>query len=277
MIEKDEINRQAENQGLRFDQIEKDHVILWILRALSQSHLKPAGWVFKGGTCLRHCFYDGYRFSEDLDFSCRPAAGGIEETRSFLTTVADWIRNKSLLRLSVKEVHSSGGDFQAEIPIQYSRGGSRRQGLPEVKLHFTFDEPILTRARPRRVKPGFSDLTDFSVLSYSKEEILAEKMRALLQQQLKWPRPRDLYDLWFILCYKRERFDWKGLYRLFIEKCRVRKIEPDKHLLTSEELRAINETVWSRQLGAVMASVPDYAMAWREWAEFCSRTFAEQE
>jgi predicted nucleotidyltransferase component of viral defense system len=76
MIEKDEINRQAETQGLRFDQIEKDHVILWILRALAQPRLKPAGWVFKGGTCLRHCFYEGYRFSEDVDFSCSGLGSG---------------------------------------------------------------------------------------------------------------------------------------------------------------------------------------------------------
>ena len=43
MIEKEEINREAERQGLRFDQIEKDHVILWILFALSQPQLKPGG------------------------------------------------------------------------------------------------------------------------------------------------------------------------------------------------------------------------------------------
>lgn len=270
MIEKDEINRQAERQGLRFDQVEKDHVILWILRALAQPRLKPAGWVFKGGTCLRHCFYEGYRFSEDLDFSCRPATGGIEETLNLLTRVADWVRGTSHLRLSLKEAHSGEGDFQVEIPLEYSRGGPRKQGLPEVKVHLTFDEPILTRARLRRVRPGYSDLTGFSVLSYGKEEILAEKMRALLQQQMKWPRPRDLYDLWFILCNKRERFDWDALYRLFVEKCRVRKIEPDKRILTSQELRAANETVWLRQLGAVMVTVPDFATVWREWVKFCS-------
>ena len=66
MIGKEEINRRAKAEGLRFDQIEKAHVILWILQALAQPELKPKGWVFKGGTCLRHCFYSGYRFSEDL-------------------------------------------------------------------------------------------------------------------------------------------------------------------------------------------------------------------
>ena len=67
MIDKKEINTRVKAEGLRFDQIEKDHVIVWILRALSE--LQPPGWIFKGGTCLGHCYYSGYRFSEDLDFS----------------------------------------------------------------------------------------------------------------------------------------------------------------------------------------------------------------
>jgi hypothetical protein len=39
----------------------------------------------------------------------------------------------------------------------------------------------------RSVTPLYSDLSEFTVATYSKEEILAEKMRALLLQQLKWP------------------------------------------------------------------------------------------
>jgi len=275
MIDKEEINRRAKVEGLRFDQIEKDHVILWILHALSQPGLKPEGWVFKGGTCLRHCFYEGYRFSEDLDFSCRPTSGGIEDARTPLARMTKWVREKSLLRLSMKEAHTIEGDFQVEIPVEYSKGGSRRQGLPEIKLHLTFDEPILTESVVRQVKPVYSDLTVFSFLTYSKEEILTEKMRALLQQQMKWPRPRDLYDLWFILCHKREGFEWKELHRLFVEKCRVRRIEPDAELLISEVLRTTNERVWSRQLESVMATVPDFGMVWKEWVEFYSQTFVE--
>ena len=41
MIDKAEINQRVRAEGLRFDQIEKDHVILWVLYALSQPGLKP--------------------------------------------------------------------------------------------------------------------------------------------------------------------------------------------------------------------------------------------
>lgn len=32
---------------------------------------------------------------------------------------------------------------EISIPIEYNRGGARRQGLPQVKVHLTFDEPVL--------------------------------------------------------------------------------------------------------------------------------------
>lgn len=30
-------------------------------------------WVFKGGTCLKKCYFETYRFSEDLNFTVRDA------------------------------------------------------------------------------------------------------------------------------------------------------------------------------------------------------------
>lgn len=33
-------------------------------------------WVFKGGTCLKKCYFETYRFSEDLDFTRFPTAIG---------------------------------------------------------------------------------------------------------------------------------------------------------------------------------------------------------
>ena len=78
---------------------------------------------------------------------------------------------------------------------------------------------------------------------------VAEKLRSLLQQQKKWPRPRDLYDLWYILCRTREHFLWQELKLLFDEKCRIRDVQPDITSLTSGTLREWNENAWLSQLG----------------------------
>src|SRR4030042_4050809 len=134
--------------------------------------------------------------------------------------------------------HQSGcGDFQVEIPMEYDRGGLRRQKLPCVKIHLSFDEPILTEMITCSIKPRYPDLSDFVINAYSKEEIITEKMRALLQQQNKWPRPRDLFDLWFILCQSGEQFQLNRLKDIFIQQCQVRQIDPDKAGLISENLR----------------------------------------
>ncbi len=253
-----QLHRAAEQEGLRFDQIEKDYVILWILAGLSHSGAKEHGWVFKGGTCLRHCYYDGYRFSEDIDFSCEPEGENLEASLRLLETVAAWVVNESGIRLSVLAPLTVPGDFQIEIPVEYNRGGMRRQGLPQVKVHLTFDEPILDEAAVRPIKPGYADLSAFVIAAYSKKEIVAEKMRSLLQQQQKWPRPRDLYDLWYILCKSDEHFSWQELKPLFDEKCRVRGVQPDIEKLTSNTLLEWNEKAWLSRLGPMLKEVPDF-------------------
>jgi predicted nucleotidyltransferase component of viral defense system len=191
MITKAELHRFASLEGIRYDQVEKDYVIVWILYGLSQQDFSPAGWFFKGGTCLRHCYYPGYRFSEDIDFSCQPDVTDLYTAQIFLNQISTWISDNSGIFIAMKTALTIPGDFQVEIPAEYSRSGSRRQKLPTVKIHLTFDEPILTKATIRFVTPQYLDLTDFEMPCYSKEEIIAEKMRALLQQQMKWPRPRE--------------------------------------------------------------------------------------
>jgi len=267
MITKAELHRVAEKEGLRFDQVEKDYVILWLLSGLAHSGAKEHGWIFKGGTCLRHCYYKGYRFSEDIDFSCRPGEGNMDASLHLLDKVAAWVLRESGIRLSGQAPVTAPGDFQIEIPVEYDRGGTRRQGLPQVKVHLTFDEPVLDEAVARSVASGYSDLSAFSITTYSKKEILAEKLRSLLQQQKKWPRPRDLYDLWYILCESGERFSWKELKPLFDEKCRVRGVQPDIAGLTSDTLREWNEKAWRDRLWPMLKDVPDFDRVWKEWVK----------
>lgn len=271
MITTAELHRVAEEDGLRFDQAEKDYVILWLLSGLAQSGLVKHGWVFKGGTCLRHCYYKGYRFSEDIDFSCKPGGDNLESSLKLLQKATVQVQSESGIRLTVKEPLTIPGDFQIEIPLEYSRGGLRRQGLPQVKVHLTFDEPILEKPVICSINSTYSDLSPFKVHSYTKKEIVAEKLRTLLQQQKKWPRPRDLYDLWYMLCHSGEQFTWTELFPMFQEKCRVRDVKPDLSGLTSDKLREWNKNVWQDRLGPMLKELPDFNLVWKGWAETFQR------
>jgi len=68
MIPKAQILQASLVQELQPTTIEKDYVLGWVLYAISQ-HPSASKWVFKGGTCLKKCFFETYRFSEDLDFT----------------------------------------------------------------------------------------------------------------------------------------------------------------------------------------------------------------
>lgn len=69
MIEKGEILKISRQIGLNPSIIEKDYVLGWLLAGISTHPALRDVWVFKGGTCLKKCFFPKYRFSEDLDFT----------------------------------------------------------------------------------------------------------------------------------------------------------------------------------------------------------------
>ena len=69
MIDKFEILEMAASLGLQNFTIEKDYVLGWILMGIQKNSKTGNSWIFKGGTCLKKCFFGEYRFSEDLDFT----------------------------------------------------------------------------------------------------------------------------------------------------------------------------------------------------------------
>ena len=72
MIQHSEIKNLETEWGLREDIIEKDYVISWLLWGIGSHSALRDTWVFKGGTCLKKCYFETYRFSEDLDFTVLP-------------------------------------------------------------------------------------------------------------------------------------------------------------------------------------------------------------
>jgi predicted nucleotidyltransferase component of viral defense system len=52
--------------------IERDYCLAWLLNGIAESRLRSV-LAFKGGTALKRCYFVGYRFSEDLDFTLTEA------------------------------------------------------------------------------------------------------------------------------------------------------------------------------------------------------------
>ena len=103
MIARQDILDRAADWGLRPDVVEKDYVLGWILSVIGQNPETSTTWVFKGGTCLKKCYYETYRFSEDLDFTLLSEAEySVEGLRGTLT------------RLTVECTDQSGIQFLPE-------------------------------------------------------------------------------------------------------------------------------------------------------------------
>jgi len=96
LIDRQEIMDFTREFGLAPNIIEKDYMLGWLLDGISHHAELGASWAFKGGTCLKKCYFETYRFSEDLDFTLTVSE---HHDQGFLVNtfkeIADWIYDAS--------------------------------------------------------------------------------------------------------------------------------------------------------------------------------------
>lgn len=229
MITKSDIFDRASEWQLRPDVVEKDYVLGWFLAGIALHSEIADHWVFKGGTCLKKCYFETYRFSEDLDFSLLPSARySPEELKHVLEEVAQSVSELSGLEfpkdlIEVRERHNRQGQPTFEGRVSY-RGPLGIPVAPRIRLDLTRHEPILAVTDRRDIFHAFPDaLPDGArVQAYSIEELFAEKTRALFERT----RPRDFYDVGFILENRRDALDLEVARDLFHGKCRAKNLSP---------------------------------------------------
>jgi predicted nucleotidyltransferase component of viral defense system len=232
--------------------IEKDYVLGWLLAGIAQHEALTRTWVFKGGTCLRKCYYETFRFSEDLDFTV--VDGGPEEPedlRRIFGEVARWVREESGIELvlddrSFQRRKNRRGHPTAQGRIAY-RGPNASPSMPKVKLDLTSDEILVRRPVLRPIRHPYSDsLPVRGVVSYSIVELFGEKLRALVERC----RPRDLYDVVHMHRHP-DLIGLAGAVRHVLErKCAHAGIEmPTAAVIKSSPFRAEIENEWANMLG----------------------------
>jgi predicted nucleotidyltransferase component of viral defense system len=229
MIRKQDILDRAGEWQLRAEIVEKDYVLGWLLAAIAEHPETSAHWVFKGGTCLRKCYVETYRFSEDLDFTLVPdAAYAEQELRRILGELARRATDLSGIdfpvdQVAIKGQHDKQSRRTFKGKIAY-RGPLAVPTWPRVLIDLTQHEPLLDGHVMRQILHTYSDNLppDARVRTYSLEELLAEKARALLERA----RPRDLYDVVYLLENLPEALDLDRARRLFQGKCQAKGFAP---------------------------------------------------
>ncbi|MEW5817849.1 MAG: nucleotidyl transferase AbiEii/AbiGii toxin family protein [Spirochaetota bacterium] len=272
MIDRQEIMDFSREFLLTANVIEKDYVLGWVLAGISNHPELESSWVFKGGTCLKKCYFETYRFSEDLDFT---VTNSNHQNESFLINafkeVAIWVYDASgieipqeLIRFEVYKNPRSKISIQGRISYRgpLNPGGD----LPSIRLDLTDDEVLVMNPARRGVHHPYSDRPESGIHAqcYCFEEVFAEKIRALAERL----RPRDLYDVIHLYWHDSTKHARHIILSALEKKCAFKGIPvPTMDILESKPERAELETEWENMLGHQVPVLPPFEQFWQELPE----------
>jgi predicted nucleotidyltransferase component of viral defense system len=249
-----EVQRISGALGLEPRVIDHDYVLGCYLCFLGIQSTVQKKWLFKGGTALRKCYFEEYRFSEDLDFTVLGIIS-VENLRNVLLSTNIAMQDAIGIRTDEREIvvdiiEDDYGKESYEARIYYfgpwNYGGSPRS----VRIHTNRDENLVFQTNMLSVFHQYSDreeLPPVTVQVYSLEEMMAEKLRAFSGQR-KQAIPHDIFDLYHL---SRNVGSVAKVVEAFPQKCQAKGISVD----------AID-------LDKVIARKPEYENNWRQGLEY---------
>ena len=255
MIKQKEIRNKAIEWKVSADTVDKDYVLGHFLSGFFY-HFN-AQLIFKGGTCLRKCYFPNYRFSEDLDFSAIENSFVLKSDD--LNDICRKVEAFSGIQFSPETIEPLKHEDQLkgyQVYIKYWGANHSRNQLPlpperwqtRIKLEISTAEVLLCEPSIRTIHHPYSDqlFSEKQIQTYTIEEIVAEKLRALKQRS--YTAPRDFYDLYYLTNNFNAK-EWQIIKKLFIGKMKYKKMiygGPDSLFKTSSIQQT--EKQWKRSL-----------------------------
>ena len=269
MIDRQEIMDFAREMGLDPNVIEKDYVLGWLLAGITNHPLIAPDWVFKGGTCLKKCYFETYCFSEDLDFTITDSK--ILDTdflTSTFTEIAEWVYEQAGIEMPIDRIRftvydNTRGQVSAEGRIGYRGPLQRRGDPPRIKLDLTADEVLVFEPSIREIHHPYSDRPKAGIFvqSYCFEEVFAEKIRALTERE----RPRDLYDVVHLYRHDSMRPDCSVVMAALVKKCEFKGVNvPTLTALDHGPERVELESEWENMLAHQLPVLPPFNEFWQQ-------------
>jgi predicted nucleotidyltransferase component of viral defense system len=268
VIDRRELLASAGNLGLLPNVVEKDYVLGWLLAGIFQHRALKENWVFKGGTCLKKCYFETYRFSEDLDFTLPDKEHlSLDFLIPTFREIGEWVYENTGIELPPDKIHfevfqNRRGHRAGQGRMSYRGPISPASGdLPRIKLDLTFDEVLVLPPVERPVSHPYSDTPEQGIRTrcYSYEEVFAEKVRALAERA----RPRDLYDV--INLFRHDEFHpvAEVIRDTLSKKCEFKGI-PFPTLASLAPLREELEADWGVMLNHQLPALPPVDAFWSE-------------
>jgi uncharacterized protein len=257
MIKPGEIQKKAREVEVRDQQIEKDYILSWILKGVSQHEQLSKNIVFKGGTVLKKIYFADYRFSEDLDFTLLDNNISNEQIFSWFNETFEFVKEEANIPLAIIDdnEHEDGGvNFYISYVGPLGGFGNNKKVKVDIsrseKLEF---KPILNSAFIE-----YSDLDDYKLWCYPLEEVLVEKLRTVMQRM----QARDYYDIWYLLEVHGMDIDFYTTE--FKNKCVSKGIDPNDFHKKLEQKLPQYKARWEKSMNEQIKDLPDFEQVQRE-------------
>lgn len=256
MITQREIAQLAFRLGMSDRVIEKDYVLTRVLMALADSEFGKLV-AFKGGTALKKIYFPEYRFSEDLDFTLLTETDG-RILPAHLERVLERLAKDEGFQFAVpaERIEQREGSVTAYInfvgPLQ-ARLDSR-----DIKIDLTLSEKVIFPTVPRAVQSPFSDGVGKKIVAYSLEEILVEKLCAIIGRT----EPRDIYDAHYL--FGLDEIDFSQIPAAFADKAGFKGIEAARLNEVLETKKSTFAGLWKVRLAHQIKDLPHFDAVLRE-------------
>ena len=263
MITLHELKRHAAKESIALGSAEKDYALTHLLYGISRLKEKER-FIFKGGTALKKVYFPDWRYSEDLDFTVTEPYSK-DALMPILGELFSIVSDSSGIECNLVSVHMNPG--YAMVRVQFLALLKSRNA---VKIDLSFNEPVFTREQ-REILWDYSDKKTSRILVYSLEEILAEKLRSILERG----KSRDYYDAWRLLKFHRDSLD-RGVVRdVFVRKCRFKGIQPDPGQMFSSQNLESARGYWSKALAYLVEGLPEFDSVVKELKEMIDSLLKE--
>ena len=266
-----------EQLKMPWEVLERDYLLSWILAGISRVDILRTNLVFKGGTALKKCYFGNYRFSEDLDFTglaLTPHGEALYTAMQEACTQAAKLLDSyvpieiSCQRYQERQPHPRG---QEAFDIR-ARFHWHRQPQTTIIVEITCDEKLMRPSVNLPVIHEYGEILDAVLQVYSLEEIIAEKLRAILQniqtfERKGWvrSRARDYYDLWRILSTYKLSLNLSNFPAILYQKCQSREVNfKNSNSFFSQKLLTEVEKTWDQWLQPLLSHLPPYELVIKE-------------
>lgn len=245
-----------------------------ILIAIAGTPILQASMIMKGGVLLA-LSYNSPRYTKDIDFSTAIKRSEFDLTdfrRQLEESLIDAVETLGYgLDCRIQSCTQNPKSEDATFPTIQVSIGYASKGTPAhrrlqaggaadvVRIDYSLNEPV--------EETDLYELEEGSVIrTYSLVEMVAEKFRALLQQeQRNRVRRQDIYDLYYVLNDHPLRGDPRTQERILerlLEKSRIRDLPVNPEAMSNPEIRRRSEAEYLKLASEIEGNLPPFAQVY---------------